>query len=127
MVWAAGRALSSQHKGFAQAGASWPWGKPAHPIPAMHSPVAGCRRAPRCRAGATGRRTIAPSPRTTRRESRRSSKEHRLMRRRKEGRKEECSVVSVVLVQRMERLVTFVAIFGGSGFFTCSKRKRVEG
>lgn len=45
----------------------------------------------------------------------------------KEGRKEECSVVSVVLVQRMERLVTFVAIFGGSGFFTCSKRKRVEG
>lgn len=42
-------------------------------------------------------------------------------------RKEECSVVSVVLVQRMERLVTFVAIFGGSGFFTCSDKERKGG
>lgn len=42
-------------------------------------------------------------------------------------RKEECSVVSVVLVQRMERLVTFVAIFRGSWFFTCSDKERKGG
>lgn len=95
----------------------WPRGKPACIVPAAPSAARPCR----------SHGTVAPSPRTTRRESRRSSKEHRLMRRRKEGRKEECSVVSVVLVQRMERLVTFVAIFGGSGFFTCSKRERVQG
>lgn len=63
------------------------------------------------------------SSRTTRRDSRRSDKEHRLMGRRKE----ECSVVSVVLVQRMERLVTFVAIFRGSGFFTCLDKERKGG
>lgn len=42
-------------------------------------------------------------------------------------RKEECSVVSVVLVQRMERLVTFVAIFRDSWFFTCSDKERKGG
>lgn len=75
------------------------------------------------RWGASTVLIITPSSRTTRRDSRHSDKEHRLMGRRKE----ECSVVSVVLVQRMERLVTFVAIFRDSWFFTCSDKERKGG
>lgn len=50
-------------------------GKPACIVPAAPSAARPCQ----------SHGTVAPSPRTTRRESRRSSKEHRLMRRRKEG------------------------------------------
>lgn len=58
--------------------------------------------------------------------------EHRLMRRRKEegekeGRKEECSLVSVVLVQRMERLALPLLRFSGAPLFLPVQREKGVG